>query len=67
MVATGLGKRKDIDRIEAGQYRKILCCNNSISNKVILNTMSSMKSAGDAIHSLQESVKEQFTLQNKVT
>lgn len=39
MVTVGLWRRTDIDRIEAGQYRKILGCNNTISNKAILNTM----------------------------
>lgn len=39
MVAVGLWTKSDIDRLEAGQYRKILGCNNTIPNKAILNTM----------------------------
>ena len=36
MAAAGLWKRKDIDRFEAGIYRKILGAPNNISNKTIL-------------------------------
>ena len=32
MVAAGIWKRKDIDRLEAGYYRKILGAPNNISN-----------------------------------
>ena len=67
MVATGLWKKSDINQIEAGLYRKILCYNNTISNKVILNTMSTMKLAADAIYSLQHNVREQYTRQHKLT
>jgi hypothetical protein len=49
MAAAGLWKRQDIDRFEASIYRKILKVANTISNKVILNTMTQMRLAGDAI------------------
>jgi hypothetical protein len=49
MAAAGLWKRQDIDRFEASIYRKILGVANTISNKVILNTMTQMRLAGDAI------------------
>ena len=49
MAAAGLWKRQDIDRFEAGVYRKILGVANTISNKVVLNTMTQMRLAGDAI------------------
>ena len=49
MVTVGLWKKKDIDRLEAGQYRKILGCNPTITNRAILNTMTSMKLAGVAV------------------
>ena len=52
MAAAGLWKRQDIDRFEAGIYRKILGAANNISNKVILNTMTSMRLAGEAITQL---------------
>jgi hypothetical protein len=49
MAAAGLWKRQDIDRFEAGIYRKILGVANTISNKVVLNTMIQMRLAGDTI------------------
>jgi hypothetical protein len=58
MVTVGLWKKKDIDRLEAGQYRKILTCNNTISNKAILNTMTTMKLAGVAVMQLSQGVYE---------
>ena len=58
MVTVGLWKKKDIDRLEAGQYRKILGCKNTISNKAILNTMTSMKLAGVAVMQLSKGVYE---------
>jgi hypothetical protein len=58
MVAVGLWKKKDIDRLEAGQYRKILGCNNTITNRAILNTMTSMRLAGEAILQLSRGVYE---------
>ena len=60
MVTVGIWNKKDIDRIEAGQYRKILTCGNHISNKAILHTMISMKTAGEAIMSLKKGVSEQY-------
>jgi hypothetical protein len=38
MAEAGLWKTQDIDRFEAGIYRKILGSPNSIPNKAILNT-----------------------------
>lgn len=49
MVAVGLWTKSDIDRLEAGQYRKILGCNNTIPNKAILNTMAQIRLAGEAV------------------
>ena len=59
-AAVGLWRRQDIDRIEADIYRKILGEPNTISNKVILNTMTSMRLAGDAISHLSKGVWDQF-------
>ena len=67
MAAAGLWKRKDIDRFEAGIYRKILGAPNTISNKAILNTMTSMRLAGEAITNLSKSAWEQFNKQNRLT
>ena len=52
MVVAGLWKRKDIDALEAGLYRKIFFLPNKISNKAILYTMSSIRLAGEAITNL---------------
>ena len=60
LAAAGLWKRKDIDRFEAGIYRKILGAPNNISNKTILNTMTSMRLAGEAITQLSRSEWEYF-------
>ena len=60
MAAAGLWKRQDIDRFEAGIYRKILGAPNTITNKAILNTMTSMRLAGEAITHLARSTWEQF-------
>ena len=67
MSAAGLWKRQDIDRFEAGIYRKILGVANNIPNKTILNTKSSMRLAGEAITSLSRKAWEQFKKQNRVT
>ena len=49
LAAAGLWKRQDIDRFEAGICRRILGAPNNIPNKAILNTMTSMRLAGEAI------------------
>ena len=67
MAAAGLWKRKDIDRFEAGIYRKILGAPNTISNKAILNTMTSMRLAGEAITNLSKSTWEIYNKQNRIS
>ena len=52
MVAARLWKRKDIDRIEASLYRKVLRRNNMVSNKVILHSMTSIRLAGEVVNYL---------------
>ena len=59
-MTAGLWKRQDIDRFEAAIYRKILGVANNIPNKAILNTMTSMRLAGEAITSLSRKAWEQF-------
>jgi hypothetical protein len=49
MVAAGLWKRKDIDRIEVSLYRKVLRRGNMVSNKIILNSMTSIRLAGEVV------------------
>ena len=58
MVVAGLWKRKDIDALEAGLYRKILFLPNSISNKAILNTMTSIRLAGEVVNFLSKGAWE---------
>jgi len=58
MYVAGLWKRKDIDSIEASLYRKILFLNKGISNKAILNTMTSIRLAGEAINNLANRTRE---------
>jgi hypothetical protein len=67
MVAAGLWKRQDIDRIEASLYRKVLGVSNMISNKVILNTMTGIRLAGEVVNYLAKEAWEQFRKQNRVT
>ena len=59
MYVAGLWKRKDIDSIEASLYRKILFLNKGISNKAILNTMTSIRLAGEAINNLANRTREE--------
>ncbi len=59
MYVAGLWKRKDIDAIEASLYRKILFLNKGISNKAILNTMTSIRLVGEAINNLAIRTREE--------
>ena len=67
MVAAGLWKRQDIDRIEASLYRNVLGVCNMVSNKIILNTMTSIRLAGEVVNYLSKEAWEQFRRQNRVT
>ena len=59
MYVAGLWKRKDIDALEASLHRKILFLPNTISNKAILNTMTSIRLAGEAIGNLAQHTREE--------
>ena len=50
MVAAGVWKRDDINRIEASLYRKVMRIGNNISNKAILNPMTNIRLAGEVIN-----------------
>lgn len=67
MVTAGLWKRKDIDSLEAGLYRKILFLGNTIPNKAILNTMTSIRLAGEAIENLARNARDESTRTNRIT
>ena len=58
MVAAGLWRRLDIDRVEASLYRKVLGVCNMVSNKVILNTMTSIRLAGEVVNYLSREAWE---------
>ena len=59
MVAAGLWKRKkDIDRIEASLYRKVLRRGNMVSNNIILNSMTSIRLAGEVVNYLSREAWE---------
>ena len=67
MVAAGVWKRQDIDRIEASLYRKVLGVGNMVSNKAILNTMTSIRLAGEVVNYLSKEAWAQYRKQNRVT
>ena len=67
MYVVGLWKRKDINALEAGLYRKILSLQNNISNNAILNTMTSIRLAGEAIASLADRTRDESQRQNRLT
>jgi hypothetical protein len=67
MMAVGLWKREDIDKIEASLYRKIMRIGNDIPNKVVLNTMTSIRLAGEVIYYLSREAQNEFRRQNRVT
>ena len=67
MVAAGIWKRPEIDRIEASLYRKVLRVGNMISKKAILHTMTSVRLAGEVVNYLSRSAWEKFRRQNRVT
>ena len=58
MVAAGIWKRQDVDRIEASLYRKVLGVSYMISNRAILNTMTSIRLAGEVTNYLSKEAWE---------
>ena len=66
-MVVGVWKRQDIDSLEAGLYRKILFMGSGIANKAILNTMTSIRLAGDAITSIARKVWEDARRQTRIT
>ena len=60
MVAAGVWKRPDIDRIEASLYRKIMRIGNNITNNAILNTMTNIRLAGEVASYLSKGAQDEF-------
>ena len=52
LMAVGLWKRDDINRVDASLYRKIMRMGNDIPNRAILNTMTNIRLAGEVIYYL---------------
>ena len=52
MVAAGLWKREDIDRLEVQLFREVNGLPNVISNKAILNVACSMRNTWEIVESL---------------
>ena len=67
MYVVGLWKRKDINALEAGLYRKILSLPNKNSNNAILHTITSIRLAGEAISSLADRTMDESQRQHRLT
>ena len=67
MYVVALWKRKDINALEAGLYRKIFSLPKNISNNAILHTMTSIRLAGEAIASLASRTRDESQRQNRLT
>ena len=52
MVAAGLWKREDIDRLEAQLFREVNSLPNVISNKAIMNVACSMRTTWEIVEPL---------------
>ena len=54
MIAAGLWKREDIDRLEAQLFREVNSLPNVISNKAIINVACSMRNAWEIVEPLAQ-------------
>jgi hypothetical protein len=67
MMAVGLWKREEKDKKEASLYRKIMRIGNDIPNKVVLNTMTSIRLTDEVIFYLSREAQNDFRRQDRVT
>ena len=67
MMAVGLWKREDINKIEASLYRKIMSIGNDIPNTAVLNTMTNIRLAGEVIYNLSREAQSEYRRQHRVT
>ena len=67
LMAVGLWRRDDVDRVEASLYRKIMRIGNNISNRAILNTMTNIRLAGEVIYYLSREAQNEYRRQHRVT
>ena len=66
MVAAGLWKREDIDRLEAQLFREVNSLTNMISNKAIMNVACSMRNAREIIQGLAQRANLQAKRQQQI-
>ena len=66
MVAAGLWKRDDIDRMEAQLFREVNGLPNVISNKAILNVACSMRNAWEIVEQLAQRANLQSRRQQQL-
>ena len=66
MVAAGLWKREDIDRLEAQLFRDVNNLPNVISNKAIMNVACSMRTAWEIVEPLAMRAKLQAKRQKQL-
>ena len=67
LMAVGLWKRDDVDRVEASLYRKIMRIGNNISNRAILNTMTNIRLACEVVYYLSREAQNEYRRQHRVT
>ena len=67
LMAVGLWRRDDVDRVEASLYRKIMRIGNNISNRAILNTMTNIRLAGEVVYHLSRVAQNEYRRQHRVT
>ena len=67
LMAVGLWKRDDVDRVEASLYSKIMRIGNEIPNRAILNTMTNIRLAGEVIYYLSREAQNENLHQHRVT
>ena len=67
LMAVGLWKRDDVDRVEESLYRKIMRIGNYIPNRAILKTMTNIRLAGEVIYYLSREAQNEYRRQHRVT
>jgi hypothetical protein len=67
LMAVGLWKRDDVDRLEASFYRKIMRIGKDIPNSAILNKMTKIRLAGEVIYFLSRGAQNEYRRQHRVT
>ena len=58
MVAAGIWRKLDVERIEASLYCKVLRIGNMIPNRAILHTMTSIRLASEVVNYLSKDAWE---------